>query len=550
MIGVTFDYASPSAMVSERDRALLGFSADARRPVRFHGRIQAQLPLVRFALRALGEVIWSRDEWVSDEEWTWSVLDPVITVHPDRIFFEAFSGDQSAYAALLLDPALFATDGEIRTGTTNVDFTAWLWGALGELRSSRETWLRIDPGGFAVETKNAGGRFEPKVDVPESWVRGFLQIQAAMTLPGTRLSVRPVDLLSAIRFLRYTKARVSPRALRYEFFPGQDARIVLEPWEHPVPLRGATHGYMEPRIVRTWGRRRLKLIEPLLPFAERVDIYLKGRGLPSFYAVKLPGMTFLLGLSGWSAQRWTGAGSFDLLGGATKATPDVVESVRRFLAEHYKATEKELAETLTQPAPMIHAALTQLCRLGRAIYDVESRAFRHRELFAEPIDEAKLYPPDPRSEQAAAFLAANDLMIESCDPQETRKVRKLKTPDGVVVREIVYRDWRVTGRVGQSKGVEIVIDDNGRVIFGKCPCAFFQENLLGRGPCEHMITLFRASEPQRGDLPSSFASNEEKLAAAKPKRSEDDEAESGEEDDETSTEDDSDVDGAGEGRKK
>ena len=47
----------------------------------------------------------------------------------------------------------------------------------------------------------------------------------------------------------------------------------------------------------TWGRRRLNLIEPLLPFATSVDIYLKGRGLPSFYAVKLPDMTFVLGLS-------------------------------------------------------------------------------------------------------------------------------------------------------------------------------------------------------------------------------------------------------------
>ena len=550
MIGVAFDYASPSAMVSERDRALLGFSADARRPVRFHGRIQSHLPLIRFALRALGEVIWSRDEWVSDEEWTWSVLDPVITVHPDRIFFEAFSGDQSAYAALLLDPALFVTEGEVRTGTTNVDFTAWLWGALGELRSSRETWLRIDPGGFAVETKHAGGRFEPKVDVPESWVRGFLQIQAAMTLSGTRVSVRPVDLLSAIRFLRFTKARVSPRALRYEFFPREEARIVLEPWEHPVRLRGAEHGYTEPRIIRTWGRRRLKLIEPLLPFAERVDIYLKGRGLPSFYAVKLPGMTFLLGLSGWSAQRWTSAGSFDLLGGAS-VSAELVDSVGRALAENYKATEAELAQKLGQPPPKIRAALARLCRLGRAMYDVESRAFRHRELFADPIDEAKLYPPDPRSEQAAAFLASGDLQIATCEPQETRKVRRLKTPEGVVMREVVHRDWRVTGRVGQISGVEIVIDDNGRVIFGKCPCAFFQENLLGQGPCEHMITLHRASEPMRGDLPSSFAATEAAAAAASPKRRAADEA--GEEEggeDNAEAEGDDDIDEAGKGEEK
>jgi hypothetical protein len=100
-----------------------------------------------------------------------------------------------------------------------VDFSAWLWAALNEMRSSRETRLRVSAEGLEVRTKGAGGRFEQKVDLPDSWVRGFLQVSAAMAMPGTRLTVKPVDLLAAIRFLRYTKAKLSPRALRYEFIP-------------------------------------------------------------------------------------------------------------------------------------------------------------------------------------------------------------------------------------------------------------------------------------------------------------------------------------------
>jgi len=52
--------------------------------------------------------------------------------------------------------------------------------------------------------------------------------------------------------------------MRYEFEPGQDARFVLEPWEQRIPLRGAERGYAEPRVIRTWGRRRLSLLEPIL----------------------------------------------------------------------------------------------------------------------------------------------------------------------------------------------------------------------------------------------------------------------------------------------
>jgi len=444
---------------------------------------------------------------MSDGEFASAILDPVITVHPDRIFFEALSQDQSVYAMVIANPAMFETDGEVRTGTTNVDFTAWLWAALNELRSSRDTWLRVEAGGFEVQTKTAGGRFERKVDLPDSWVRGFLQVTAAMAMPGTRITVRGVDLLSAIRFLRYTKAKLSPRALRYEFTPGHDARIVLEPWEHVVPLRGAEHNYTEPRTIRTWGRRRLSLIEGLLPFATEVDIYLKGRGLPSFYAVKMPDLTFVLGLSGWTEQGWTESGSFDLLSDSAKIDVPLLARVHDKLAAQYAASPRSLAEELGQPADAIWRACERLCRQGRAMFDVESRAFRHRELFEEPVDEAKLFPPDLRVECASDLLTRNAVQVATCEPQETRKTKKLKTPDGPVTREIVYRDWRVTGSVGDERNTEIVISDTNRIIFGTCTCKFFQENLLGKGPCEHMIALFRASAPRRADLPTSTATN-------------------------------------------
>ncbi len=497
-----FDYASPSVFESDRERALLGVSANMRRPVRFHGRVTRNIPLFRFALRTLGEAIWSSDTWATQGEFGSWILDPVITVHPDRLFFEAFSQDQSVYAMLVVNPEMFATEGEVITGTTNIDFSAWLWAALNELRSSRETWLRVGAQGLEVKTKGAGGRFQQKVDLPDNWVRGFLQVSGAMAMPGTRLTAKAADLLAAIRFLRYTKAKLSPRALRYEFTPGQDARLVLEPWEQVVPLRGAEHNYTEPRTIRTWGRRRLSLIEPLLPFALSVDIYLKGRSLPSFYAVKLPDMTFVLGLSGWTEQAWTGTGSFDLLSGTASASDEFIAKVHQYLSKHFHASPKQIAAALHQTLESTWRACERLCRQGRAIFDVESRDFRHRELFEQPVDESKMFPPDERLELAKALLAKNAVPFARCEPQETRKTKKLKTPDGPVTREVVYRDWRVTGNVGPEK-IEIVVGDSGRIIFGTCSCAFFQNNLLAKGPCEHMLALFKASADGRKDLPTS-----------------------------------------------
>ena len=145
---VLVDYASPSALDSTRDATSVGLSTNLRRRVRFHGIVRQHGFILRIALRALGEAIWSDDTWIGQSD----LLDPVITVHSDRIFFEAFSQDQSAYAALIVDPAVFEPVGEVVTGTTNIDFTAWLWGALGEMRSSRSTTFRIGPEGFEVKT--------------------------------------------------------------------------------------------------------------------------------------------------------------------------------------------------------------------------------------------------------------------------------------------------------------------------------------------------------------------------------------------------------------
>lgn len=466
-----FNYPTPSVLEARRDGTLLGLSAE--RPVRFSGIVRHEIPLLRFALRAFGEVLWS---WRGGD--CWHDVDPVVTVHPDQITLEAFSADLSAYAQLALEPDLFEREGEVLPGTTCVDFNSWLWAALSELRSSRETRLTIDPAGFEVSTLKAGGRFAPEVELPDAFVRGLVELQAAQTLPGIRLVAAPVDLLAPIRYLRSIKARVSPRALRYEFDPGGPARIVLEPWEKSFTLHDTVHGYDQPRGVRTWGRDRLRLLESLLPFADRAQIFLKGRGLPTFYQLDLPRMRFTLGLTGWSSRSFLEPG-FSLLQPPTQGDPSAV------------LAELRAARTLAEPVP----ELDLLVRQGLALYDMDRKQYRHRELFGVPI------PVEPDVRLARVPLLP--VTVEGCEPQETRKVRRFSTPDGRVEREVIYRDWRVRGQV-DGRSVEAVVNNRGRTIFATCDCPFFSENLLSKGPCEHILALVSRSADLRVDGKSSL----------------------------------------------
>jgi hypothetical protein len=461
----------------------LGLSTNEVRPVRFHARVIESVFPLRLALQTLGELVWSDSSWMDEDSYSAyleTVLDPVITVHPDRVFFEAFSQEQSAYGMVIADRSIFETAGEVAHGTTNVDFTTTLHAALSTMRSSRETWFRVGPQGFGVETTESElFHFEDKVELPESWVRGFLQLQGAMAMPGTRFEVRPVDLKTLSRYIREHKAERSPRSIRWEFEPGEDVRAVIEPWNEVVSMKGARHNYREAKTTRIWGRKRLALIEPLLGRATGVEVYLKGRALPSFYAVKLPGVTFLLGLSGWSTQGWTRAASFDLLT-AEGADPALVDRGLAHLREAVHVDEEQLAAALDCEVPAAARVLTELCRRGRAVYDVRARDFRHRELFAEPIDPARFYPPDPRKEASAALVAAGKVRIASDEIREKHV--------GAGAGASVFRNRAVAGSVAGHQ-TQIVIQDTGRIIFGRCDCKFFDENLMNQGPCEHMLAL-------------------------------------------------------------
>src|SRR5687768_17219222 len=116
----------------------------------------------------------------------WRILmpcDPVITVADDVVFFECFSADESSYGCLTVgrEGGFGPADG-VQFGTTNVDYSWDLYNHFQSLRSYRETRFRVDPAGFEVATQDAAAYREEKIDLPNSWLRGFLQIQAAMTM--------------------------------------------------------------------------------------------------------------------------------------------------------------------------------------------------------------------------------------------------------------------------------------------------------------------------------------------------------------------------------
>jgi len=483
-------YAAPSALHATHERTELALAANLLRPVAFHGEVAQHGAMLRLALRALGQALWSPAHRLPGAMALNPVPDPVMTVHPDRIGIEAFTQDMGAYVSLQIDPAVFRLLGEPHFGSSHIDFSVWLWNALGELRTSGRTQFRVDSAGQDLAAANL---LEQKLALPGAWVRSVLEMQAAMARPGMRLRLRPVDLLAALHFLALNPARVSPQALRYEMRPGEPATLVIEPFEHRILLQGAAHGATEPHSVRTWSRRKLSLIEPLLPFAQAVDVDLKSHALPSFHAVRLPGMSFVLGLPGSG------------LALPPEISPPSVSLPQRALhtlADAFHATTPALANALNASEPDTASALAALARAGRVMADLHAGGWRHRELFVPPLDTAALFPPEPCREAATHLLAEpGSVQLRSLVAEEQPKARRFKHPDTGerIERVVAYHQWRIRG-FSEGFEPEIVVNDEEQLSFGTCGCRFFQEHLLNRGPCPHMLALLWLSDPQRREV--------------------------------------------------
>ncbi len=301
-------------------------------------------------------------------------LDPVVTVADDVVFFEAFSRDESSYGCLTFERATSFQGGDLQTGTTNVDYSQDLYNAVQLLRSYRTTRFKVDPQGIGLSTDEASYR-EEKIDLPPSWLQGFLQTQAAMTLPMITLRLPRGVVYSLLAFLKRNKARHSPRAIRFELIEGQPIRVVLEPWETEIVAHGTRYTGPEVEPIRIWGRQRLLVLERMLPWAEDFEVGLVGSGLPSFWVARAGAMRFVLGLSGWTANDWTRSTALDLL--APPANPSAAEqsAVAELLAAQGQGSVDGLSQQSTLPAATVSAVLNHLARQGQVIYDLAAATF-------------------------------------------------------------------------------------------------------------------------------------------------------------------------------
>jgi len=415
----------------------------------------------------------------------WFKLDPVITVHPDQVFFECFSRDESSYGRLAASYEVFDQLGDRANGTTNIDYSEKLYGEFQKIRSYKTTSLDVDPTGFTTHTSLEDAHREVKIDLPDSWVRGFLQVSAAATLPASVVDLHPMDVHNLCFVLRRNKELFGPRSLKFKLVPGAPVEVVVEPWNFTVkcPRSMVTTG--SECEIRMWGRRRLFILERLLPRAKRVRLFLLGSGMPTFWVVDLGHLSFTLGLSGWTNNNWSEAGNFDLM--AAREDVDDITRQRVFaeLGKTWLATPEDLAARTNLATSTVASALAGWVQAGRAIFDLDRGVYRKRELTRTPLPIDRLRFANDREQRAAEMLHRWKIAVDRAD-----------TSNGLDL------EGRLRDR-GKIFATSLTFDADRRLVAGECSCDFFIRNRLHKGPCEHMLAL-RAAHRRGINDPLAF----------------------------------------------
>ncbi len=410
-------------------------------------------------------------EWLyNHNREAWLVLDPIVSVQPDATFFEAFSLDESTYARVSLPHEATISNKKPSYGTTNIDFSLSLERELARTRNYRPLHLTVGSDSVGVDT-GVSSTIEKKIDLPESWVRGLVEVQAALSLAPVELTLSSSYLADILARLESEKDREGPRALVFNLKPGEKPKIEIQPWGEIHKVSDKLFTGEENRKIKVWGRRRLRVLGNLLSIVPELKVRLIDSGMPSFWSIEIEDVVLTIGISGWTSQDWAGRARFSAITPASDLSLNIIENAANLLKMENTLSVNELAKKINQSPSDCRRILQSLCIKGLAMFDPENGKYRWRALFPSlNLDDES----EAGLEERKGLEIFKSKNIKIISDQITLKGRELKG--------LVELDEKITQPF-------IIKDLDGRVINAQCDCSHFRFHKLRQGPCRHIVSL-------------------------------------------------------------
>jgi hypothetical protein len=399
----------------------------------------------------------------------WIQLDPIVSVQDDATFFEGFSVDESVYGRVRLAHKSLDLSEAIKPGTTNIDFSIPLEREFSRIRTYRPLDLTVGAQAVQIETE-VGAAIEKKIDLPDSWVRGLVEVQSALMLSPVTLRLSPAFVADIVARLEAEKEKHGPRSVKFRLTPNEPVSVEIEPWGTVVVDHSSNYTGSRPEEIRVWGRRRLLILKDVLPDATSLDVRLLGSGMPSFWTVHVDEVELTIGLSGWTALDWAGRARFSALMPSADVSTQLMTQAAALLKSSGRISPAQLAGTADVNETEARGALQKLCMLGKAMFDPDTASFRWRELYPE-FDLTKLSAPALEERKGIELHVSGAVSIQTDCVENGNRIRVATVSDST------------------ERTTTIETDPDGRVTYAECTCGHFRANKLREGPCRHIVAL-------------------------------------------------------------
>jgi len=413
---ITYQYASPSQLKkgSNQEELFLAKYNEVQKkqvPCFFWGKLTEPFLTAR-CLLALSNVVKSS---FNLSPFQLAMLkDPVVTAGNGKIRFEGFSHCAGVYARVDVLPS--GHDGEfLENGTTNVDFNEPMLAALNSVRPKEKVVLSVGKKEFTL-TKGGTKTVERKVPLPTKWIKGLTSVQLYLADSELAFSLNRLQAIQLFKSLPKGKQKTD------YFLVKRGPRIQFS----PVNLRSK---------VCIGGIHRLRLLEGLLPLADKLEVYSHSQQQSTTWQLYFGPIRFSLSLS---RDFWRG------FSGEGAALESLVKDIPTQWIQHF--------DNLTG----------QLSAMGLLGYDVEENAFFYRRL---PFKLNRIRSLNPRLKNAEKLIKEGKVQVLS---NQNQRVEAQVVGTGVKHLVVLKKEQQ------------------------RCTCKWYSQYQGERGICKHILAVKKA----------------------------------------------------------
>jgi len=436
---ITYQYPSPSALArsNNSDELFLAKYSEVQKkeaPCFFWGKLSDPFTVAR-CLITLSNVVQSSFN-LSPFEMA-KLKDPIVTAGNEKIRFEGFSHCAGVYARVDILPGGY--DGEFpENGTTNVDFNQPMISALSRIGRNEPVMLSVGKKEVAIQQGNQKV-VERKVPLPVKWIKGLTTVQLYLSQAEKQFTFNRMQALQLFQSIPAGK----PKADYYLVVRGN------KPMFSPVKSANA---------ICVGGVQRLKLIEPLLAFADELRVFPHPDMQSTTWQLYFGNTRFNLSLSRETWRGFSGEGA--ALESLIEDVPDNwIDALDKYSYANQVFNPAMLAVEEGLDLQKVDNITGRLSAMGLLGYDLDENHFFYRRL---PFKLNRILSLNPRMKDAEKLLEENKVEI------------------------ISKSDNRVEARVAGSGVSHSVVLENDKE---RCTCTWYSRNQGERGPCKHVLAV-------------------------------------------------------------